>query len=71
MVYHLTRTVGVLAKVSFAKARAGTISAKLINLPARIASSTRRLGPHLPVSCLWHTAWQNLFAATHSPLQAA
>ena len=43
MVYHLTRTAGVLAKVSFAKARAGTISAKLINLPARIASSTRRL----------------------------
>lgn len=38
MAYNLTRTVGLLASGKFGKARTGTILAKLIHFPARIAS---------------------------------
>lgn len=71
MAYNLTRAAGVLAEGSFAKARTGTIRRKLINVPARIASSARRIRLHLPESWPWKTAWEQLFAATHAPPQAA
>ena len=69
MAYNLT--AGILAQGLFAKARTGTIRAKLINVPARIASSARRIRLHLPESWPWQTAWENLFTATHTLSQAA
>ncbi len=69
MAYNLTRAAGVLAKATFAKAWTGTIRAKLINVPARVASSARRIRFHLPESWPWQTAWEQLFAATHAPPQ--
>lgn len=48
MAYNLTRTSGVLAAGQFAKARTGTIRARIITVPARIASSARRIVLHLP-----------------------
>ncbi|PYI63798.1 IS1380 family transposase, partial [Arthrobacter livingstonensis] len=71
MAYNLTRTAGVLAAGQFAKSRTGTIRTKLINVPARIASSARRQQFHLPQDWPWQTEWENLFTATHAPPQAA
>lgn len=71
MAYNLTRTAGVLAQGQFAKARTGTIRRKIISVPARIASSARRMTLHLPASWPWQEGWENLFAATHAPPQAA
>ncbi|MET3164758.1 UNVERIFIED_ORG: hypothetical protein ABIB19_003189 [Arthrobacter sp. UYEF10] len=50
MAYNLTRTAGILAAGPFAKARTGTIRRKLINVPARIASSARRVRLRMPES---------------------
>ncbi|MFQ4149403.1 IS1380 family transposase [Arthrobacter sp. LAPM80] len=71
MAYNLTRTAGALAAGTFSKARTGTIRTKLINVPARIASSARRITLHLPEAWPWQEAWENLFTATHTPPQAA
>lgn len=71
MAYNLTRTAGVLAAGAFAKARTGTIRRKLINVPARIASSARKIRLHLPQAWPWQSAWEQLFAATHAPPPAA
>lgn len=70
MAYNLTRTAGVLAPNAFSKARTGTIRAKLIHLPARIASSARRIVLHLPEAWPWQTSWEALFAVTHAPPQS-
>lgn len=69
MAYNPTRAAGVLAAGQFTKARTGTIRAKLIKVPARIASSARRQQFHLPESWPWQAVWERLFAATHAPPQ--
>lgn len=71
MAYNLTRAAGVIASGTFAKARTATIRAKLVNIPARIASSARRICLHLPEAWPWQKAWEKLFAAVHSPPQRA
>ena len=71
MAYNLTRTAGILAQGSFTKARTGTIRAKIINVPARIANSARRMMLHLPEAWPWQTEWETFFDATHKPPQAA
>ncbi|SHN88501.1 hypothetical protein SAMN05660350_04546, partial [Geodermatophilus obscurus] len=43
------------------------IRAQLINVPARIASSARRLRLHLPRNWPWQTGYQQLFTATLAP----
>ncbi len=71
MAYNLARTAGILAAGQFTKARTGTIRRKIINVPARMASSARRQQFHLPHQWPWQTEWENLFTATHAPPQAA
>ncbi len=71
MAYNLTRTAGILAQGSFTKARTGTIRAKIINVPARIANSARRMMLHLPEAWPWQIEWGTFFDATHKPPQAA
>jgi hypothetical protein len=71
MAYNLTRTAGLLAAGPFGKARTGTIRRKLIHVPARIASSARRIRLHLPEAWPWQTAWEELFTSVHAPPQAA
>ena len=44
-----------------AKARTATIRRTLITVPARIASSARRLTLHLPQDWPWEPAWNTLF----------
>jgi hypothetical protein len=54
--------------VFHAKATTGTIRAQLINVPARLARSARRLTVHLPSSWPWQKAWQQLLdGSVHDP----
>jgi Transposase DDE domain group 1 len=68
MAFNLTRAAGTLASVFHAKATTGTIRAQLINVPARLARSARRVTLHLPTSWPWENAWQQLFdGSLHGP----
>jgi hypothetical protein len=46
--HNLTRAAGALASTFHARAHTATIRTHLINVPARLARSTRRLTLHLP-----------------------
>ena len=66
MAFNLTRAAATLAGPALAKARSGTIRRTLISVPARIASSARRLTLHLPRNWPWETAWNALFHSLFS-----
>jgi Transposase DDE domain group 1 len=68
---NLTRAAGALASGFHARATTATIRAQLINIPARLARSARRLRLHLPRDWPWETAWSQLFDATCGPPAAA
>ena len=63
MAHNLIRAAGVLASVFHATARPATIRHQLINLPARIATSARRLTLHLPTGWRWEHPWRALIDA--------
>lgn len=65
--FNLTRAAGCLAGSLHARATTGTLRARLINVPARIARSARRLALHLPAHWPWQTGWTALFTATTGP----
>jgi len=65
--FNLARTAGVLASKRHARARWATLRTQLLNVPARVASSARRLTLHLPTDWPWAPAWQNLFDAATAP----
>lgn len=66
--FNLTRAAGTLTgRPSLAKATACTLRHTLINVPARIASSARKLALHLPENWPWQHARDALYAATHGP----
>ena len=67
MAFNLTRTAGVLASTFHAKATTGTIRAQLINIPARLARSARKLTLHLPTDWPWQNAWEQLRAGAAPP----
>lgn len=67
MAFNLTRAAAAVAGNQLAKARTGTIRRKLINIPARIASSARKLLLHLPKDWPWQTAFTDLFSTTLKP----
>jgi Transposase DDE domain group 1 len=67
LAHNLTRTASVLAAGFHARATTATIRAHLINVPARIARSARRLTLHLPERWPWQPAWETLHANTHRP----
>ena len=60
--FNLLRAAGAAASTRHAKARWATLRTQLIDLPARIASSARRLVLHLPTDWPWQTAWEDLWA---------
>jgi hypothetical protein len=70
MAFNLTRAAGTLASTFHAKATTGTIRAQLINVPARLARSARRLTLHLPAAWPWQLAWQRMINATGPPATA-
>jgi hypothetical protein len=59
--FNLTRAIVTIAGGPHARATTGTLSRRLIAVPARIASSARRLTLHLPVAWPWQDAWKNVF----------
>jgi hypothetical protein len=67
MAFNLTRAAGTLASSFHARATTGTIRAQLINVPARLAKSARRLTLHLPAAWPWQHSWQRLIAAATGP----
>jgi hypothetical protein len=67
MAFNLTRTAGTLASTFHAKATTGTIRAQLINVPARLPRTARRLTLHLPDAWPWEQAWQELLTSTGPP----
>jgi hypothetical protein len=62
--YNLTRAAGHLASLFHARARTGTIRRHLINIPARIATSARRITLHLPQRWRWADDFTDLWTAT-------
>jgi hypothetical protein len=69
--FNLTRAAGTLASAFHAKATTGTIRAQLINVPARLARSARRLTIHLPAQWPWENAWQHMLTGATGPPRAA
>ena len=65
--FNLTRATGTLASTFHARATGATIRRQLITVPARLASSARRLRLHLPTAWPWREDWQQLFEALHPP----
>jgi len=68
--FNLTRTAGTLASTAtadLARATTATIRRKLITVPARIATSSRRITLHLPTNWPWQTAWRSLFDRVNDP----
>ena len=67
--FNLTRAAGILADQTgrLAKATTATIRRTLIQIPARLARSARRITLHLPESWPWETAFARLSATTHAP----
>jgi Transposase DDE domain group 1 len=65
--HNLTRAAGALTGAFHARATTATIRAHLINIPARLARSARRLTLHLPEHWPWQPAWATLHTAIHRP----
>jgi hypothetical protein len=62
MAFNLTRAAATLTKTAaLAKATTATIRRTLINIPARIATSARRLHLHLPTNWPWQQPWTALY----------
>lgn len=60
--FNLTRAAATLTgQPRLARATTGTIRRTLITVPARIASSARRITLHLPTAWPWESAWTELF----------
>lgn len=69
--FNLTRAAGTICGGNHARATCGTIRARIIAVPARIASSARKLTLHLPKNWLWETAWTKLFERACGPPKLA
>jgi hypothetical protein len=65
--FNLTRTAGTLAAPELAKATTATLRRRLIAVPARVATSARRITLHLPLAWPWETAWTALFDRVSDP----
>jgi hypothetical protein len=71
--FNLTRAAGTLAAPDLARATTATLRRKLITVPARVASSARRITMHLPAGWPWEPAWTAIFCRVSDPplVQAA
>jgi hypothetical protein len=65
--HNLLRAAGTLAAGIHATARPATLRARLVNIPARIARSARRITLHLPTNWPWRTASEQLHTAALHP----
>ena len=65
--FNVFRTAGAAASTRHAKARWATLRTHLIAVPARIASTARRLVLHLPKDWPWAPDWEDLWTAAIHP----
>ncbi|MER5753617.1 transposase [Streptomyces sp. NPDC002088] len=65
LAHNLSRAAGALAGTFHARATTATIRDHLINVPARLARSARRLTLHLPEPWPWSTDFTQLFSTVH------
>ncbi|MFD8493252.1 IS1380 family transposase, partial [Amycolatopsis sp. NPDC059657] len=65
LTHNLLRAAGCLTSMFHAKARTATLRRQLINIPARITTSARRITLRLPANWPWQHHYQGLFTATH------
>jgi len=65
--FNLTRAAGTIAGGPHARATTATIRRRIINVPARVASSARRLTLHLPTRWPWQDAWETIYATAFGP----
>jgi hypothetical protein len=61
LAFNILRAAGAAASHRHAKARWATLRTHLVAIPARIASSARRLVLHLPADWPWAPAWEDLW----------
>ncbi|BAH55321.1 putative transposase [Rhodococcus opacus B4] len=70
MAFSLTRAAGTLTgDPKLTRATTGTLRRTIVSVPARVASSARRLTLHLPQNWPRETAWRNLFDNTFGRTQ--
>jgi len=67
--FNLARATAAAADL--ARARWASLRTKIINVPARIATTARRLILHLPTDWPWAPAWSALYAVATGPPGAA
>jgi hypothetical protein len=67
LAFNLTRAAASLTDRQLARATTATIRRKLIAVPARIATSARRITMHLPQAWPWQDAWTALFDRINDP----
>jgi hypothetical protein len=66
--FNLTRAAATLTgQPGLAKSTTATVRRKLIAVPARVASSARRITLHLPKDWPWEDAWTRLFTLGCGP----
>lgn len=65
--FNLTRAAANLSGANLARATTATIRRTLITVPARVATSARRITLHLPQAWPWQTAWTALFDRVNDP----
>ncbi|PRY07351.1 DDE family transposase [Kineococcus rhizosphaerae] len=63
MAHNLTRAFAAVAGVKHRRERMGTIRRKLLQVPARVASSARRLRLHAPRGWRWQAGLENVLTA--------
>lgn len=62
-----TRAAASLTEPDMVKATTATLRRKLITVPARVATSARRITLHLPHAWPWETAWTTPFNRVSDP----
>jgi hypothetical protein len=67
LAHNLPRAASALASAFHAWATTATIRDRLINVPARLARSARRLTLHLPERWPWSEDFTQLFSTVHAP----
>ncbi len=68
MAFNLTRAAATLTGARrLARATTATIRRTLVAVPARVATSARRLTLHLPRAWPWQHAWTVLFERVNAP----
>ncbi len=67
--FNISRAAAVAAGMT--KARMATLLRTIINIPARLASTGRRIVMHLPTHWPWHEAWIALWDTATGPPAAA